>query len=257
MSDLVFTLISIGSIIAIALLAGLYPLRVAVGDDAERRLILGNALAGGIFLGAALLHMLPDSVEIFDTLDAGEPLIPWPFFLGGLGYLLILFLEKVVLRGRDEEDVGSANASVPILLFVILSVHSLIAGAALGLDQNLTSSLAILIAILAHKGFAAFALGVSLVRAQVPARRVVGTITAFSLTTPTGVLLGTIAAAFLGMDGAGRVEFFFDALAAGTFLYVGISEILADVFDEEVDARQKIGLVVLGFLAMTLLAIWA
>lgn len=250
------------------MLAGLYPLRVAVSDDAERRLTLGNALAGGVFLGAALLHMLPDSVEIYGTLSglgggAGlgrlfgeDAILPLPYLLMGLGYLLILFLEAVILRGHGEEDVGRADKSLPVLLFVILSVHSLIAGAALGLETDRTSSFAILVAILAHKGFAAFALGVSLVQAKVARRRVIGTIFAFSLTTPIGILLGTLAATFLGAESADGVELLFDAVAAGTFLYVGLSEILVEVFDEDVDAGKRFGMVLLGFLAMALLAIW-
>ena len=51
-----------------------------------------------------------------------------------------------------------------------LAVHSFLAGLALGAEAELSGVLVIFLAILAHKSTAGFALGVSLVRNQIPSR---------------------------------------------------------------------------------------
>jgi hypothetical protein len=50
---------------------GLLPDRIAISDQSAERLQYGLGLAGGIFIGAGLLHLLPDSD---DLLAADVPL---------------------------------------------------------------------------------------------------------------------------------------------------------------------------------------
>ena len=77
-----------------------------------------------------------------------------------------------------------------IILFSALSFHSLMAGLSLGVSDQ--TAWAIFISILAHKAFAAFALGASFVRHLAVSRRTIACwMLAFSVTTPTGVMLGT------------------------------------------------------------------
>ena len=121
------TFLKIGSILLIilaALIGGLIPIRMKVSQSNEKWLVLGNAMAGGIFLGAGLLHMLPESAEHFEAFGTH---FPFAFVLAGIGFLLILLLEKVFLAG--EHDVGASSAKQnhfsPFLLTLILSLHSI------------------------------------------------------------------------------------------------------------------------------------
>lgn len=56
-------------------------------------------------------------------------------------------------------------------LLIVLSIHSIIAGMALGTETAIVGAVVILVAILAHKGTEAFALGVSLLRGGLSLRR--------------------------------------------------------------------------------------
>jgi len=64
-------------------------------------------------------------------------------------------------------------------------------------------------AIIAHKGSAAFALGVNMVRAQMKRGRVVKIVIFFSMTTPMGILLGSMLNAFLARASGETIEAFF------------------------------------------------
>jgi zinc transporter ZupT len=62
------------------------------------------------------------------------------------------------------------KALVPLLLTIVLSVHSFIAGMALGVQESSAAAVPTLIAIVAHKWVEAISLGVSVVRVT-PDRR--------------------------------------------------------------------------------------
>ncbi len=115
----------------------------------------------------------------------------------------------------------------------------------------------ILLAILAHKGFAAFSLGVSFVRGGVSAQAYRRLLLFFACTTPFGLLLGTIASSALSGTTALWFEAVFDSLAAGTFIYVATMDLMHDVFEEVSIRARKYVAAVVGFGLMSLLAIWA
>ena len=200
--------------------------------------------------------MLPDALENLGAFGGGSG-YPSAFLICGIGFLSVLFLEKVVLRGQGEDTLAENRQSFPIVLFLVLSVHSLIAGAAMGLETDFVTSIAIFIAILAHKGTAAFALGVELATEQVPEKRHVRTIALFSCMTPLGIILGTVFASLFAGETAVITERLFDGLAAGIFIYISTLEIIEETFEVKMDPWQKFVLICIGFGFMALIAIWA
>jgi zinc transporter 1/2/3 len=153
--------------------------------------------------------------------------------------------------------VSSGSQTIyPIILTLVLSIHSIIAGAALGLEKSLVSSFVIFIAIISHKGCAAFALGVSLREADFPRPRMVGVIAIFTCMTPLGIVLGSAFSALLQGSAAYGVEAVFDGLAAGTFLYIAILDIMVEVFLAKEDRWTHFFLMALGFAVMALIAVW-
>lgn len=257
MNVLWFKIATILIIFTAGLTGGTIPMRISLSPAGRRWLTRGNAFAGGIFLGAGLIHLLTDSQEIFGSL-ASDVDYPLAFLLAGMGFLLVLFIERVLIGGEEEDVVATSEVrpAYPFLLILVLSVHSIIAGTALGLEAGLIASFALFIAVLSHKGFAAFALGVSLRESAVPTSRATGVVAFFSFMTPLGVILGTVFAHVLQSQMSLGLEAVFDGLAAGTFLYVGILEIIEEVFAKVEERWPKFGLMAVAFGFMALLAVW-
>ena len=253
-------LLSIAVIWLIGLVAGLWPVLTGAEARHDRFFSLGNALAGGVFLGAGLIHLLPDSIDSFGTLLGPDLEYPLASLICAAGFLLVLLIEKVVLRG-DEASVaeaasGSASSFAPYVLALVLSVHSVIAGIALGAETAAATTAALFIAIVAHKSVAAFALGVNLHRAAVARARSVGIVALFAAMTPLGIAIGASLGLVLSDRGAQWFEGTFDALAAGTFLYIAVIDIVEDEFAKPQDLAQKFVMVLLGIAIMAVVALW-
>ena len=255
-----YKLFYVAAIMLTGLLGGLIPGRTNLDVRSERFFSLSNALGGGVFLAAGLIHLFPDATANFTNLLGPELNYPLAAPICVAGFLLVLFLEKVLFGGHEEHLAskarGSTSAVYPYLLTLVLSVHSIIAGIALGVESQLATSAALFFAIIAHKGMAAFALGVSLYRGRIPRSRLITIIVLFSLMTPVGIISGAVLDTVLtGRDGQ-WFEGIFDALAAGTFLYVAVIDIIEGEFATVKDKWLKFSLVFLGVTVMAVVALW-
>ena len=176
------------------------------------------------------------------------------------GFGLLLLLEKGLLGGEEEAILSGVSArgelTLAYVLALALSVHSLIAGIALGADDRRSEFLVLLLAILAHKGSAAFALGVSLHRAGLNRRNYLGILLVFCMMTPLGLVLGTLVSEGLHGSGAQLLIGVFDALAAGTFIYVATMDILPRELTGQGGFFAPFCLFGFGMGVMALVAIW-
>ena len=256
MNVILFKIAAILLIICGGLVGGILPLKISLSERGKKLLSLGNAFAGGIFLGAGLIHMLPDANENF-KIFMGDVDYPFAFLICGLGFLLVLFLEKVLVRGKAIKEMTEGRIVYPFILLLVLSIHSIIVGISLGLEKTLISSAIIFIAIIAHKSSAAFALGVSMKKSLIPSRRFIGIIVFFSFMTPLGIIFGVIFSQVATGMTSTQIEGIFDALAAGTFIYIAVMDIIQEVFEKSENRWLKFMLVVISFSFMALIAIWA
>lgn len=238
-------LVAILLVFGAGMLGGLLPWRVAGLRRSEVYLGWGNAFAGGVLLAAGLIHLLGDAASGFATIWPDVD-YPWAFTVAAGAFLLILGIERVAPKSArvpvgsqhlsdDPEAESIARAAqdaqrYPYLLLLTLSIHSIIAGMALGAQQSLAGFLVIVIAILAHKSAAGFALGVSLHRIGVPLSRARSLILGFAVMTPIGIAVGTVVAAILDSSDEQVFEALFDAIAAGTFLYIASLDIIREEF---------------------------
>ena len=261
MSDITFKMISIISVLIIGVIGGLFSLSLSESRNSRRFFSIGNAFAAGVFLAAGLLHMLPDANEGFKQF--GD--FPWAYLGCAIGFIMILFMERVVLAGHDavanslEKHSNDHEHKLSLHLIVltsILSVHSVIAGIALGTESNLTHSAIILFAILAHKGSASFALSINLLKEGTSKKIVFRIISIFCFMTPIGIIIGIIINC--GLTGIAQqiVTASFDALAAGTFLYVSILGIAHEEFSDHKDKLLKFIFMCNGIAIMAVVAIW-
>ena len=139
------------------------------------------------------------------------------------------------------------------VLFLALTVHSFIAGLVLGVSGD---TLGVFVAIVAHKSFAAWALGCSFANADasvLSSRGAWAWVLGFALVTPCGIVVGTALSSFTESS----TIYALLALAAGFFLYVGLMEIVAkELKSEEGGVLPRLLMLVLGFGLMAMLAIW-
>ncbi|MCG8597309.1 MAG: ZIP family metal transporter, partial [Kiloniellales bacterium] len=145
--------------------------------------------------------------------------------------------------------------TLALLATAMLSIHSFLAGAALGTTGMGAAAAVIFIAIVAHKWAASFALAVSLARSPLtrPARFIAFLV--FVLFLPLGVVSGVIATEWAAEYPL--VAPTFKALAAGTFIYLGTLHGLANgtLVARCCDLRE-FSAVVFGFTLMAVVAIW-
>ena len=113
-----------------------------------------------------------------------------------------------------------------------------------------------LLAILSHKGSAAFALMVSLHVGGFDAARQKRILLFFVMMTPIGLFIGTLASATLLGRTATLIEGAFDALTAGTFIYVAVLDIIDEELSKDEDKLAKFTLIIVGIAFMALLALW-
>ena len=238
-------------IIFLISIAILYPLKKKHVFKHAESIELGEALASGIFLGAAFFHMLPDSIRTFYNLYSDWH-YPLPEMICIAGFLLFLFLERLSLA-----RVGTSKPSMPYVIAIILIIHAIIEGAALGIGTTLSEAIMLFIAIIAHKGSESFALCVILLKNNLSFKRITFIIICFAIMTPLGILFGTGINLFNKITHGELIAAMFNAFAAGTFLY--ISTLHHIQFHQHVEERQgfdSLACLVFGLVMMAVLALW-
>lgn len=132
------------------------------------------------------------------------------------------------------------------MLTILLSLHSIIEGVALGVEESIGDASRVLMAIAAHKAFAAFALGLSLVRGGANSATLFRIVILFGLMSPGGVVLGALFSYGLADATDSVWSSSIQAFAAGSFVYVSLVEILLEEFAQPKDRALKFVLVLLG-----------
>lgn len=177
------------------------------------------------------------------------PVGPWLWVL--VGVLGVFLVEALMIPGTTHghghgHNDAQRHAAVGWAALVGLSVHSLTAGVALAAVQGEAQLAGVmLLAILAHKGFESFSLASVFSMTDIGRGRLITLLVAFSLITPLGLLMG---GALTGLLGASIP--ILTSLAAGTFLYVCLCELLPEVFHQRQDSALKLGLLTAGVTLM-------
>lgn len=223
----------------------------------QRLLQIGDTFADGIFLGAAAFHLFPNAIRGLLLRFSALYALLFAFLFAACGFLLLFFLERWLMR-REAEHLSTTTAGTWILAGV-LSVHALIAGAALGISDTVMSISVLFIAILAHKGFESFALAMSLHRRWQHEIQPKVILFCFSFMTPIGIVLASLIGNSLQNVSADFLTSIFSAFAAGTFFYIGTLHATHNHFDPRVDPTSryyKLLATFAGIGVMGVLAVW-
>ncbi|CAA6669391.1 unnamed protein product [Spirodela intermedia] len=203
----------------------------------ESFLLLGTQFAGGVFLGTALMHFLPDANETIADLTTKT--YPFVYMLAAAGYLLTMLGDSVIIyvieRNKSEAKVEPREDELrgdTILLILALCFHSVFEGIAIGIADTTGDAWRNLWTISLHKIFAAVAMGIALLR-MLPKRPLVITMVyslAFAVSSPIGVGIGIAIDATTQGRVADWIFCISMGLACGVFLYVAINHLISKGF---------------------------
>ena len=207
-------ILSLCLILVTTVIAGLYPFIKNRKTKQKHEFPAGESLATGVFLGAGLLHMLGESSQQFVQLHYDYPIA---FLLAGSTFLILLLLEHIGVEIHHNR--GSQSNGFAIIAVIMLSFHSFLAGAALGLASNFSITVLILFAIMAHKWAASFSLAVRITKSQLSFTHGISLFFFFCLMVPMGIVFGTTITSSLQHHPL--LQPTFSSLAAGTFIYLG------------------------------------
>ncbi|KAK2913403.1 hypothetical protein Q8A67_001802 [Cirrhinus molitorella] len=288
--------VKVGALVGLLFLTlffGLVPARMTWFRDssgtATHRAVLSfvSCFAGGVFLSACLLDIIPDYLsDIHEELqkqglDEGFPLAE---FIMACGFFTVLILEKMVLSctegHRNEEtapllapaghghaqgrhslndlegsghhvhvDLHAHSSFRSFMLFLSLSLHSVFEGLAIGLQTTDTKVLEICIAILVHKSIIVFSLSVKLVQSAVKPLWVALYVTVFAVMSPLGIGIG-ITVIEAQLEAGAFIQAVLEGLAAGTFVYITFLEILPHELNSPERPLLKVFFLLCGFSVM-------
>lgn len=238
------------AIVAVILLAGWLPFkRKHHQGEGHVDFPIGETLATGIFLGAALLHMLPEANSLFTQMGY---VYPFAFIITGAVFLFFLWFEHL---GKElyHHHHDTNHPAFAILAWAMLSIHSLMLGAALGLNQNSSMVIMLFLAIITHKWAESFAIAIQLTKSSLSRSKSILFFLSFCLMTPIGIFIGWYCGR--GIETNSVFDPVLIAASAGTFLYLGTLHGLEQcVMVERCCNLRDFSFVIIGFLLMASVA---
>ncbi|XP_027019955.1 zinc transporter ZIP1 [Tachysurus fulvidraco] len=286
-------IIALVGLLVLTLFFGFIPVRMkffraASGTEIHRIVLsLISCFAGGVFLAACLLDIIPDYLsDISEQLQDTNIDYPLAEFIMACGFFIVLILERLVLscnekgnaetapllpsaghshshthRSINEVESSSHHVHMDLqahssfrsfMLFLSLSLHSVFEGLAIGLQATDTKVLEICIAILIHKSIIVFSLSIKLIQSGVPTMWLVIYILVFSIMSPMGIAIG-IGVSEAQLQMGMLVQAVLEGLAAGTFIYITFLEILPHELNSPERQLLKVLFILFGFSLMAFL----
>uniref|UniRef100_A0A7S1BL01 Uncharacterized protein n=1 Tax=Corethron hystrix TaxID=216773 RepID=A0A7S1BL01_9STRA len=255
----------------------LLPLRSPSFGSNALALSVANAFSGGVFLSLAFGHLIPECAVAFREGGVKDEALPHLAVLGG--YLFIFFVEKVAfdahglleemqendtptpkgkgsgLKRTEESESSSANASSTkssnssrsaVILLGALAVHSVLEMMALGLSDSFADAALLSLSIALHQPAESIALLVAFLKSSLTKPEIVRYLSVFSACGPVGVAIGMAVNKYAPP--------IFDAtmlaVVAGTFVYVGATEVIPEEWEDQEHKWKKFGSLLAGITAI-------
>jgi zinc transporter 1/2/3 len=209
-------------IFAVAIAGAYYPFAWPERVRLPGEMRLGEAFSSGVFLALSLTMMLPSSSHIFrhELPDIDYPVAS---AVAIVAFLVLLAFEHISSQvvSRDEMGIesGRFQAATVVLMTIMIIIPSFFLGATLGISDR-SSAFLIFIAIILHKGTAAFALALAMARSTLTRSQSLTLFAIFAVSTPLGIIVGNSIHEYVAGDSV-IVKGCALALGAGVFLYMG------------------------------------
>mmetsp|Transcript_20773 Transcript_20773/g.48196 ORF Transcript_20773/g.48196 Transcript_20773/m.48196 type:complete len:456 (-) Transcript_20773:2720-4087(-) len=263
----------------------LVPLRSKQISENQLALSLANAFSGGVFLSLAFTHLIPECTHGFgaDWPEAAPyGLILFGYLLiffvekvafdahdilhemqaGGGGHSHSGHSHSHSHNNNNKQLNGNANnkqssstvsassssdsaASTgrsAVILLGALGVHSVLEMMALGLSDSFGDSALLTMSIALHQPAESIALLVAFLKSGMPKNQILQYLSIFSCMGPIGVALGMAVNEYA----APVVDSIFLAIVAGTFVYVGATEVIPEEWEDSSYKWTKFGALMTG-----------
>jgi len=231
-------------------------------DLSSKRITQITAIGAGVLIASAFLVVIPEALEVFEGHDhdehadeehAEEEAIE-PSVLGLtilLGFVLMLLLEVVGLPHavHHDEDKDLLGLSATIGLVAHAAADGLAVGASV--SSSTETGLIVFVAIMLHKGPAAFGLSSFLKHIRVDDSKSKLYLILFALSSPIVAILSFFVlkdTSFATDDNIGLALLF----SAGTFIYVATVDVLPQVHSHDHEAESSIWYVLMGMILVYL-----
>lgn len=209
-----------------------------------------EALATGIFLGVGLLHMLPDASMSFVQANHSHIMA---YGITLLMFCVLLFFEMFVNKRTFLGQYSAGHIADLTIVYVLLALHSFLAGFALGIASHTSILITLAIAIFIHKWLVAFALAIKL--HELPLRKALLLYLGFALSTPLGIAAGMLFGH--NVIHYQLCEAVLLSATAGTFVYLGsVHYWLARKKECHISLKREIAMILLGVLIITFIVIF-
>lgn len=228
-----------------------------------------ESLAGGIFIGAAVVHLFPEAVEGFSAYE-----YPIYAYVALGSFFMMLSLEYFATAHHSAHDhqfevenptetdrdgiFGTKDNKISFsswLLLFVLSFHGFVEAVALGIAQDEASLWALFLVIIGHKPVEAFALGLHVIRSRPTKLKYFILLILFSFISP----ITTISFMYIGQSAPDLFSAIVTAFSTGVFFYVGFHELSEKVhIARHIPLFAKLwdlGMIFLGFLWMSLFSL--
>lgn len=222
-------------------------------DLSSVRLKQLTAIGAGVLIGSAFLVIIPEALEIFEGHEEEESHIePSTMGLAILsGFVLMLLLEIFGLPHavHHEEDTHLLGLSATIGLIIHAAVDGLAVGASV--SSSTETGLIVFVAIMLHKGPAAFGLSSFLQHIKVDKAKSQMYLLLFALSSPIVAILSFFTlqdSTFATDDNIGLALMF----SAGTFIYVATVDVLPEVHSHDHENEAPTWFVILGMILVFL-----
>jgi len=232
----------------------LLPLKSKKMSENKLALSLANAFSGGVFLSLAFGHLLPECTHGFHGMNEATP-----YMLALGGYMLIFMVEKVIfdtehilpkadgqIEKNGNETISPGSGRGAVILLGALAVHSILEMTALGLADTFGDSALLTLSIALHQPAESIALLVAFIKSGLPENEIIKYLSIFSAMGPIGVALGMAVNEFA----APIVDAIMLAVVAGTFVYVGATEVIPEEFEDPENKWKKFLALVSGIISI-------
>lgn len=132
-----------------------------------------------------------------------------------------------------------------LMLFLALSLHCLLEGVAIGLQDDFWTLVNIFLAVLLHESLIAFAIGINLAQRRLTTKTIVKLSVVFALFIPAGMAVGMLAKNFQSVAGQ-VIAASLQGIAAGSFIFVIFLEVLPQELNSPKDPLYKLVFILFG-----------
>jgi len=234
-------------------------------DLSSIRLKQLTAIGAGVLIGSAFLVIIPEALEIFEGHEEEEekegeeheegeeshvePSTMGLAILGGFVLMLLLEIFGLPHAVHHDEDKHLLGLSATIGLIIHAAVDGLAVGASV--SSSTETGLIVFVAIMLHKGPAAFGLSSFLQHIKIDKMKSQMYLLLFALSSPIVAILSFFTlqnSTFATDDNIGLALMF----SAGTFIYVATVDVLPEVHSHDHENEAPTWFVIFGMILVFL-----